>query len=124
MARRGIPRQRVSPVKLERAKELRRHMTETEKVLWQCLRANQLKGLHFYRQHVLAGFIVDFYCPAALLVVEVDGGIHKQQEPYDIERDAVLAGLGLSILRVTNDEVKRELTAVLVRITAACGKGS
>jgi very-short-patch-repair endonuclease len=67
-----IPGQKVSRKKLQRSRELRREMTPAEKLLWQELRANKL-GTHFRRQQVIAGFIVDFYCHKADLVVEVDG---------------------------------------------------
>ena len=56
-----IPGQKVTKEKLQRAKELRREMTPAEKILWNELRANKL-GVHFRRQQVIAGFIVDFYC--------------------------------------------------------------
>jgi very-short-patch-repair endonuclease len=67
--------QRVTKEKLQRAKELRREMTPAEKILWQELRANKV-GVHFRRQQVIAGFIVDFYCHKASLVIEVDRDIH------------------------------------------------
>jgi very-short-patch-repair endonuclease len=56
-----IPGQRVTKEKQERARELRRDMPPAEKILWDKLRANKL-GVHFRRQQVIAGFIVDFYC--------------------------------------------------------------
>ena len=65
--------QRIDPAKAQRARELRRRMTTEEKALWQRLRANRLDGFHFRRQQVIDGFIVDFYCHAASLVVETDG---------------------------------------------------
>lgn len=111
------------PVKLERAKELRSDMTYEERILWQQLRRSQLGGLHFYRQKVLAGFIVDFYCPAAYLVVEVDGGIHAQQAEYDAERDIILEAHGWRVLRISNYDVRHNTTAVLERILAACRNG-
>jgi very-short-patch-repair endonuclease len=112
--------QRISATKLQRAKELRQHMTEPEKLLWQRLRANRLNGLHFRRQQIIDGFIVDFYCHAARLVVEVDGDIHQQQVEYDAERDKVLALRGLRLLRVTNEEVQHDLEDVLAQIAALC----
>ncbi len=69
--------QKVSPSKVERTKEFRRQMTPEEKILWQRLRANRLNGLHFRRQQIIDGFIVDFYCHSAGVVVEVDGEIHQ-----------------------------------------------
>src|SRR5438270_611728 len=79
--------QRVDPAKVLRSKELRRQMTPAERSLWNCLRANRLGGLQFRRQQVIDGFIVDFYCHAAAVVVEADGPVHEQQAEYDAERD-------------------------------------
>ena len=67
-----ITNQKVTKEKLQRAKELRRNMTPAEKMLWGELRANKL-GIHFRRQQIIEGFIVDFYCHKASLVIEVDG---------------------------------------------------
>jgi very-short-patch-repair endonuclease len=89
-----IPGQKVTKEKLQRAKELRREMTPAEKLLWQELRANKL-GIHFRRQQVIAGFIVDFYCQKSALVVEVDGDIHDLQQEEDERRERVLSGLGM-----------------------------
>jgi len=69
-------------------------MTRAERVLWQRLKAGRLQGWHFRRQQVIDGFIVDFYCHAAGLVLEIDGGVHEQQREYDTERDAVLLARG------------------------------
>jgi very-short-patch-repair endonuclease len=98
--------QRVTKEKLQRAKELRREMTPAEKILWEELRANKL-GVHFRRQQVIEGFIVDFYCHKAALVVEVDGDIHDLQKEEDERREKVLSALGLRIVRFGNDEVVR-----------------
>ena len=110
-----IPGQRVAKEKLERAKELRREMTPAEKILWEELRANKL-GVHFRRQQVIQGFIVDFYCHKAGLVVEVDGDIHDLQQEEDARREKALSELGLRIVRFKNDEVVRELSAVVGKI--------
>lgn len=112
--------QKVDPAKVRRAKELRRQMTEEEKILWQHLRANRLEGFHFRRQQIIDGFIVDFYCHAAGLVVEVDGEVHQRQVEYDAERDQRLAARGLRILRIRNQEVREALPGVLSRIAAVC----
>jgi very-short-patch-repair endonuclease len=109
--------QRVTKEKLERAKELRREMTPTEKILWNELRANKL-GVRFRRQQIIQGFIVDFYCHKAALVVEVDGDIHDLQQEEDARREEALSALGLRIVRFKNDEVVRdaERSAVVGRI--------
>jgi len=112
--------QKVDPAKVQRAKELRRQMTGEEKVLWQQLRANRLDGFHFRRQQVIDGFVVDFYCHATGLVVEVDGEVHQQQAEYDAERDRHLSARGLRVLRIRNREVRENLPEILARIAAAC----
>ena len=110
-----IPGQRVTKEKLQRAKELRRDMTPAEKILWHELRANKL-GVHFRRQQVIAGFIVDFYCHKAALVVEVDGDIHDLQQEEDALREKVLNEMGLKIVRFRNDDALKNLSAVLEKI--------
>jgi len=109
---------RVTAEKMRLARELRRHMTPEEAVLWRHLRAHRLRGLHFRRQQVIDGFVVDFFCFAASLVVEVDGGVHKAQKEYDAQRDRALAQRGLRVLRVSNEDVRRDMDAVLARIAS------
>src|SRR5512134_914578 len=110
-----IPGQRVTKEKLQRAKELRREMTPAEKLLWQEVRAKKL-GVRFRRQQVIAGFIVDFYCHRAELVVEVDGDIHDLQQEEDARREKVLSEMGLTIVRFRNEDVIRDLPAVIGNI--------
>ncbi|MBD2500727.1 endonuclease domain-containing protein [Anabaena azotica] len=115
-----ITGQTINPDKIQIAKELRCQMTPEEKILWQHLRANRLHGLHFRRQQIIDGFIVDFYCHAAKLVIEVDGKIHEQQAEYDVERDKVLSARGLRLLRIKNEEVRQKLDQVLKLIYQFC----
>ena len=112
--------QKIEPVKLERAKEMRRQMTSAEKILWEHLRANRLHGLHFRRQQIIDGFIVDFYCHTASLVIEVDGKIHEQQIEYDLERDKILSARGLHLLRFKNEEITEKIDQVLMQIYQIC----
>lgn len=111
--------QKVTEVKRQRARELRRQMTPEERILWRHLRAHSLKGLHFRRQQVIDGYIVDFFCSAAALVVELDGEGHKAQAVSDAERDRALVARGLRVLRIPNGDVRRDLAAVLARIARA-----
>jgi very-short-patch-repair endonuclease len=115
-----ITRQPISKAKLARAKTLRQEMTPEEGILWERLRKNRLDGLHFRRQQIVNGFIADFYCHPASLVVEVDGEVHGQQIEYDAERDRAFWELGLCVLHVTNREVQVSLEGVLERIRQAC----
>ncbi len=109
----------ITVEKLNRAKELRRGMTAAEEVLWQHLRKNQLCGFHFRRQQIIGGLIVDFYCHRVGVVLELDGEIHGTEQEYDIERDKILTGLGLVVIRFHNDEVFNRLDEVLQRIRPA-----
>lgn len=110
-----IPGQTVTKEKLQRAKELRRDMTPAEKILWQELRGNKL-GVHFRRQQVIAGFIVDFYGHKVSLVIELDGSVHDRQVEEDAQRDKVLKEMGLRIVRIKNEEILEDLPAALGRI--------
>jgi len=112
--------QKISRELSERAKELRRNMTPAERILWEKLRHNRLNGLQFRRQQIIDGYIVDFYCHARGLVVEVDGDIHDEQQDYDLERDTHLIARGFSVLRFTNEDVKSNSAAVLQKISEAC----
>lgn len=98
------------------ARELRKSPTPAEEVLWQRLRRKQVLGLRFRRQHVFERFIVDFYCPAASLVIEVDGDIHQHQQDYDALRTTFLEALGLCVLRFQNADVFENPTGVIERI--------
>jgi very-short-patch-repair endonuclease len=119
-AKRIITGQPVKPEKLARAKELRRAMTPHEGTLWKRLRGNRLAGLHFRRQQIIDGFIVDFYCHQAGVVVELDGSAHSKQVDYDQARSDWLRARGLQVLRFTNAEIESDLARVLARIEAAC----
>jgi predicted helicase/very-short-patch-repair endonuclease len=111
-ARRDIPE-----VLLQKAKELRQKQTPAEQMLWQCLRANQLHGAKFRRQHNIGQYIVDFYCHAAKLVIELDGGIHELQKDRDSDRDTYLTANGLQVLRFQNEEITQNLPQVLETIS-------
>jgi very-short-patch-repair endonuclease len=121
MAEPGIVRgQSVADEKLVRAKELRSDMTPAEKILWERLRKNQLNGLHFRRQQIIDGFLADFYCHAACVVLELDGLIHLKQAGYDQERDRVIAAHNLQVVRISNDEIMSSLGNLLHRIESLC----
>ncbi len=92
--------------------------TPAEKRLWQHLRRGQL-GVRFRAQVVIGPFIVDFYCPAQSLVVEVDGGVHDRREDIDAQRDTMLGAMGLRVLRVRNEDVMGAIDGVLRVIAAA-----
>ena len=101
------------------ARLMRRIMTPGEAVLWKSLRNNQLGGLHFRRQQVIEGFIVDFYCREGRLVIECDGAIHNSQADYDRDRDSVLSRNNLQVLRFSNSRIVSHLQSILAEIYTA-----
>jgi len=98
--------------------DLRNNMTDAEQLLWRKLRRKQILGLQFYRQKPILNFIVDFYCPAANLVIEWDSGQHYTAEGLEADRarDQALAQLGLNVLRFDNRQILTETDAVVDQI--------
>ena len=103
-------------------KRLRREATAAEALLWERLRDARLAALKFRRQHPVGHFIVDFCCPSARLIVEVDGPIHQGHEEEDAARQTFLEQRGYSLLRIRNEEVFTDVQAVLKHIRVAAGK--
>ena len=110
-------------VSLDRRRELRRNSTDTEAALWLALRAKRFAGFKFRRQHDCGPYILDFYCPAQRLAIELDGGQHYEPETkaYDERRTAYLGRRGVRVLRFPADLVFRERAAVLDAIARALG---
>ena len=100
----------------EFARTLRKHPTRAEDILWQRLRGSHFHGAKFRRQVPFNRFVVDFYCHAAKLVVEIDGVQHEWFADYDKGRTEILERFGVRMLRFTNAEVCDDLDAVLARI--------
>lgn len=108
------------------ARDLRKNQTASEKILWQNLRNRKLNGFKFNRQFpIVYGrnsdgsslfFIADFYCHEKELIIELDGKIHEFQKEYDKERDAILNQLGLSVIRIRNEELEN-ISKVLEKIS-------
>jgi very-short-patch-repair endonuclease len=116
-------RRRMEPWKLERAREMRKAPTAAERALWALVRAKQL-GVVVGRQRLMLGYIVDFYCHSAKLVIEIDGEIHDGRRAYDAHRDRVLADAGFAVVRFTNEAVLRDPRAVASEIRALIGRAA
>lgn len=99
-----------------RARRLRNASTDAERRLWYFLRRRQLAGCKFRRQYPLAGYIVDFVCLPARLVVELDGGQHLDAVRYDEARTAVLEQRGYRVLRFWNDDALLRTDDVVAEI--------
>ncbi len=106
------------------ARKLRKTMTPHEVRLWQHLRALKRQGHHFRRQAPIEGYIVDFACFGARLIIELDGSQHAATAHAlrDTTRDANLAAAGFRVLRVWNNEIDRNLDGVMQAILAALGE--
>jgi very-short-patch-repair endonuclease len=100
------------------ARVLRKYPTRAEDVLWTQLRGSRFEGAKFRRQVPIDRYVVDFYCHAGKLVVELDGKAARWFSDYDAGRSEVLERLGIRVIRFTNDEVCNDLDAVLARIRA------
>jgi very-short-patch-repair endonuclease len=106
-----------------RARELRRTMSLPERVLWRRLRLKQT-GLRFRKQHPAGPYVLDFYCHEAKLCVEIDGESHDFTAMRDERRDRWLASQGVRTLRVSAQDVLRNLEGVLQYIVAEAGAPS
>jgi very-short-patch-repair endonuclease len=91
-------------------------MTDAERMLWHAIRAKQLQGCRFRRQHPIGVYIADFACIDKKLVVELDGGQHQEQMDYDERRTLFLQTQGWRVLRFWNNEVLSNLDGVLSNI--------
>ena len=107
----------------DRARRLRREMTDAERRLWSRLRKRQVLECQFRRQFQLGGYIVDFVCLERRLIVEVDGGQHAEQEAYDAARTDWLEEQDYRVLRFWNDAVLTETDAVIASIAEALTAG-
>lgn len=103
-----------------RRRQLRSKPTETEELLWGKIRKSQL-GYKFDRQYSISGFVMDFYCPAKRLAIEIDGEIHKTKETYDKYRDRWLTSADIKVIHFQNEEVVNNIRSVLKRINMELG---
>ena len=107
---------------LERAKILRSNQTIAEDRLWYYIRAHRFMGMKFKRQIPFGSYIVDFYCHAYKLVIEVDGGQHQDNVDYDRRRDSWLKEQGFMVLRFWNNDVILRTESVLESIRHSVGQ--
>ena len=103
---------------LTRARQLRRDMTQPERALWRELRDLRRLGLKFRRQVPFGPYVVDFYEPARRLAIELDGESHVGRFEYDDTRQKWLESQGLHVLRLANDDVVKDVGAVVEAILA------
>nr|WP_309083322.1 DUF559 domain-containing protein [Chelativorans sp.] len=110
-----MPHQSVPPPHRSFARTMRADATKPENLLWQALRNRKLEGLKFKRQVPIDGYILDFVCFEARLIVELDGGQHSESI-RDLVRDRHFEAQGFKTLRFWNDEVVKNLDGVCLTI--------
>jgi very-short-patch-repair endonuclease len=101
------------------ARRLRRQLSLPEMLLWRLLRLSR-RDLRFRKQHAIGPFVADFYCPAAKLVIEIDGAIHNQRQDADENRDAYMMSLGLRVIRIRAGDVLADPQAIADGIYRLC----
>lgn len=109
---------RMTYKKRDFARYLRKESTPAEKKLWSLLKNRQFLGLKFRRQHVIEGFVADFYCDECKLAIELDGGVHdrQMQKDYDELRDEVIQSEGINLIRIKNQDIEKDVRLVLKAI--------
>lgn len=109
----------MSSIKTEFARHLRKESTPEEKIVWEMLRNRKYRNLKFRRQHVLEGFVVDFYCHEFRVAIELDGKVHLKQKEYDELRQEIIESKSIAIIRITNEELLRNRDIVYKKIDEA-----
>ena len=103
-------------------RKLRAASTDVERYLWQRLRSKQLLGLRFLRQYGVGKYILDFYCPAIRLAIELDGGQHATKQEADILRTSFLNSQDIIVLRFWNNDVFQNTDGIMQTIFEAAQK--
>ena len=106
------------------ARTLRKNMPAAEVILWSHLRRKAILGLGFRRQFPIGPYFTDFACPAIRLVIEVDGSVHRTEAAHarDVQRRVFLESQGWREIRVSNEEVLRDLDRVLEYVIATAAE--
>ena len=99
-------------------RKLRKDTTPAEQELWKHIRNSQVSDAKFRRQHGAGMYILDFYCPAARLAIELDGAVHDSEEAYkrDRVREKLLLESNIRVIRFRNEEVFDDIDGVLKKI--------
>jgi very-short-patch-repair endonuclease len=115
-------KQKITKGKLKDARSLRKKMTRVESILWEYLRDRRCGGLKFRRQQIIKGFITDFYCEQTQIAVELDGGVHDDEDAKaeDARREKVFKTRGIKTIRFKNEDVEAGAESVTGKIAELC----
>jgi very-short-patch-repair endonuclease len=110
-------------IQKQKRRDLRKEMTSAEGIIWSRIRNHRI-GYKFRRQFSIGAYVADFYCSELKLVVEIDGGQHFEDDAveYDKARTKYFNDLGISVVRYTNADVKRNLVSVINDLMGQCEK--
>ncbi|MFH1576827.1 MAG: endonuclease domain-containing protein [Candidatus Margulisiibacteriota bacterium] len=95
----------MKEIKKQFARTLRKEQTKAEKTVWELIRKRKFHGFKFRRQHVVEGFILDFYCHELRLGIEVDGSVHLKRKDYDQLRQEIIESEDIRLIRITNKDI-------------------
>jgi very-short-patch-repair endonuclease len=115
----AMPTASVGTTQLERARQQRRTAGDAARKFWSRTRNRRLGGFKFRREVPLGPYIADFLCPAARVVVEIDGDQHAEAESHDAARTRYLERLGYAVIRIPTHEVLHDVVQVLDRVHLA-----
>lgn len=107
---------------IKRARELRKNSTLSEVLFWNMVKNKQIDGLDFDRQTIIGNYIVDFFCPQLDVVIEIDGCSHNNKQEYDHRRDMYLQSLGLHVLHIYDEDLKRDIGGVFQMVCNFCNR--
>lgn len=106
-------------------RELRKNLTDAERLIWKCIRNKQIGGLKFFRQYSVGLFVLDLYCPQIRIAIEVDGGQHAEEtKRHDDERTNFLNKQNIRVIRFWNNEVLSNIEGVVGRIVEEVNNNS
>jgi very-short-patch-repair endonuclease len=101
---------------------LRKESTSQGKKVWDALRNRRFMNLKFRRQHVIEGFIVDFYCHQLKLAIKIDGAVHDRQKDYDDLRQQLIENEGIRFIRITNIDIDKNVGLLTDKIQELMGR--
>ena len=104
-------------IKLSIASEFRKNPTKSEKIIWDVLRNRNFLNLKFRRQHLIEGYLLDFYCHDLKLAIEIDGEIHNNQKEMDQIRQNHIERAGIKFFRISSEQVEGNLKNTLLDLT-------
>ncbi|WP_414519852.1 endonuclease domain-containing protein, partial [Nostoc sp. PCC 9305] len=119
IAKLAASNRQIPKVLLERARKLRKQQTPAEEILWECLRNRRLLNTKFRRQHNIGRYITDFYCHEKLLIIELDGSIHANQQSQDFIRENWLKSNKFTVIHFSNEQIFNDIELVLHTIAQA-----